>query len=74
VQAWKKINATPESRTAYLQKLSDVKKGNDWTDYEKLAEYGAQWRKNIQGKLLKWAYRAIRCANKAIGNPASFSL
>ena len=68
-QAWKKINATPESRTAYLQKLSDVKKGNDWTDYEKLAEYGAQWRKEHPREAYKMAYRAIRCADKALGNP-----
>lgn len=42
--AWAAINATPETRAAYINKLSEIKKANDWTDYAALSAASLKWR------------------------------
>lgn len=61
---WKRLDENPEERAAYLKKLSDIKKADDWTDYADLSEKSAQWRKEHPREAYKMAYRAIRLANR----------
>ena len=66
---WSRINADPERRLAYLKKLSDTKKREDWTDYGALQDARLKWRHLNPRRAYKNAYRAIRLAAKAQGNP-----
>jgi len=66
---WKRLNANPQAREAYLRKLSEVKKSRDWTDYEALVEASLKWRKKNPRQAYKASYRAIRIANR--GKPKS---
>ena len=66
---WDRINADPKKREKYLKKLSDVKKANDWTDYEKLMETKNEWMREHPREAYRNAYRAIRIANKVNGYP-----
>ena len=45
-QFWKRMNANPDEKAAYLKKLSEAKLANDWSDYGKLAELSERWRRN----------------------------
>lgn len=65
IAAWERINATSETREAYLRKLSEVKKANDWTDYEALSEAQREWRKENPRLAYKQARRALRLATRA---------
>lgn len=61
---WNRLNADPKARELFLKKLSEVKKSNDWTDYEQLVQKSQEWRKENPKKAYKLSYRAIRIANK----------
>lgn len=61
---WEHINASEESREAYLKRLSETKMANDWTDYDKLSEASEQWRKEHPRKAYRNSFRAIRVARK----------
>ena len=67
---WERINAEPQKREAYLKKLSDVKKANDWSDYDDMSRKRDEWRRAHPREAYKKAYRAIRIANKAAGRRA----
>lgn len=66
---WAKINATPESRAAYLKKLSDSKLANDFTDYRALQEKAQQWRKDNAKIAYKISSRASRVAKRLDKRP-----
>ena len=42
--AWQRINATPETRAAYITKLSATKLARDWTNYTALSAAQRKWR------------------------------
>lgn len=63
-KAWGNINRTPETRAAYIKKLSEVKKANDHTDYADLQRKGEIWRKNNPKIAYKMSARALRIANR----------
>ena len=68
--AWAAINRTPETRAAYLKKLSDTKKANDWTNYAELTEAVLKWNKEHPEELKEIQrermvkYREWRAINK----------
>ncbi|WIF95090.1 GIY-YIG nuclease family protein [Caminicella sporogenes] len=62
---WERINADPSAREAYLKKLSETKKKNDWTDYEELSKKAQKWREENPKLAYKLSYRAIRIARKS---------
>jgi hypothetical protein len=61
---WMRMRNNPEERAAYLQKLSDTKKANDWSDYALLSRKAEQWRKEHPREAYKMAYRAQRIARR----------
>ncbi len=67
---WERLNANPEEREAFLKRLSDRKKQQDWTDYEKLQQGCKKWRREHPREAYALAYRAIRIANRMKGAPA----
>lgn len=67
---WERLNSSPQEREKFLKKLSQRKKMNDWTDYEKLSASCQQWRKEHPREAYRLGYRAIRIANRATGRPA----
>lgn len=64
---WQRIKKNPEELNNYRKKLSETKRKNDWSDYEKLSELNAKWRKEHPKEAYKKAYHAIRCAMRAQG-------
>lgn len=64
---WQRIKENPEELMRYIALLSETKRKNDWTDYEKLAELNAKWRREHPKEAYKKAYHAIRCAMRAQG-------
>jgi len=66
---WERLNADPEARQIFLQKLSEVKKARDWSDYESMSEAAESWRKEHPKEAYRLAYRAIRLARKARPQP-----
>ena len=67
---WERLNADPLKRDAFLKKLSDVKKADDWSDYDEMSRKRDAWRHAHPKEAYRNAYRAIRIANKANGRPA----
>ncbi len=67
---WERLNANPKEREAFLKKLSDRKKQQDWTDYEKLQRGNEKWRHEHPREAYALAYRALRIANRIRGVPA----
>lgn len=63
---WAHVNSTPEKRQAYIEKLSTIKKENDWTDYAKLTEKSLNWRHEHPKEAYRNSRRAIRIATKAL--------
>lgn len=61
---WDRMNANPEAKKQHLKKLSDVKKKNDWTDYNALAVKNKAWRKQNPKVAYKKSRRACRIATK----------
>jgi hypothetical protein len=61
---WDKMNKNPELKKKYIQKLSDVKKENDWSDYKLMSEQNETWRKENPRLAYKMSYRAIRIASR----------
>lgn len=61
---WDYMNANPEAKKAYIEKLSEVKKGNDWSDYDAMQEKAQEWRKNNPKEAYKKSLRALRIANR----------
>lgn len=62
---WSRIKQNPEEHAAYLKKLSDTKKQNDWSDYASMTAANLQWRKDNPEKAYKICQRNIRLANRA---------
>lgn len=67
---WERMNANPLEKAVYLKKLSERKRENDWTDYERLRLSGERWRHEHPKEAYALSYRAIRMANRATGRPA----
>lgn len=65
---WDEIKQDDDRYHEYLQKLSTVKKQNEWTNYDYLAERAAAWRKANPKEAYQLSYRAIRCAMRATGH------
>lgn len=61
---WKDLSANPEKKKEYLEKLSKVKKENDWSDYKHLTELTLKWRAENPRKAYEIGRRNIRIANK----------
>lgn len=61
---WQRLNENPEEREAYLKKLSDRKKKNDWTDYGMLTAKAEEWRHAHPREAYKMSYRAQRMSRK----------
>lgn len=67
---WERLNANPTEKAAFLKKLSDRKRRQDWTDYDKLRLGSEKWRRDHPREAYALAYRAIRIANRVNGRPA----
>ncbi len=67
---WTRINGDAVRRDAYLKKLSEAKKSNDWSDYDQMLQKALDWRKNNPREAYRLSYRAIRIANKMRGVPS----
>lgn len=67
---WERMNANPAEKAAFLKKLSDRKRRQDWTDYDKLRLGNERWRREHPREAYALAYRAIRIANRVTGRPA----
>ena len=61
---WGKLNQDPVARKSYLDKLSEIKKQNDWSDYKALAQRNAEWRKRNARTAYAQARRALRMGSK----------
>jgi group I intron endonuclease len=61
---WNKMNSNPEAKAEYLQKLSDVKKNNDRSDYARMSKSAKEWRRENPRSSYKIATRALRLATK----------
>lgn len=61
---WDSINTDPEARAKYLQKLSEAKKSNDWTDYDQMTARAQEWRSENPKDAYKVSYRASRIARQ----------
>jgi len=61
---WDKLNQDPVARKSYLDKLSEIKKQNDWSDYKMLTQRNAEWRKHNPRTAYAQSHRAIRIASK----------
>lgn len=68
-QFWRRLNANPEAREAYLRKLSEVKKRDDWSDYETMCSLAQDWRKQNPREAYKNSRRAIRIASQGRPEP-----
>lgn len=66
---WERINKDAAKRDAYLKKLSDAKKSNDWSDYDQMLQKALEWRRNNPREAYRLSYRAARIANKMRGFP-----
>lgn len=64
---WERLNNHPAEKEAFLKKLSDRKRMNDWTDYEKLLAGSKRWRKEHPREAYALSYRAIRISNRVNG-------
>lgn len=64
---WDRINRDPKAKKRYLEKLSNVKLSNDWTDYEQLGKRNREWRKENPKEAWKLTYRGLRLARKVNG-------
>lgn len=64
---WERMNANPEEKAAYLKKLSDAKRANDWSDYEALNALSRRWRHDHPREMYYMAYRASRIARRRSG-------
>lgn len=64
---WERLNQNPEARKAYLQKLSERKLADDWTDYEALKAAQKKWCREHPREAYRSAYRNIRIALKKNG-------
>lgn len=64
---WERLNADPEAKSAFLKKLSDRKKQNDWTNYDNLILKSKKWRHEHPKEAYKLSYRAIRIARRIKG-------
>jgi len=62
---WRTIDADPEARAAYLEKLSQTKREKDWTDYGAMTVAGLQWRKDNPKEAHRNSRRASRIASRA---------
>lgn len=61
---WERLNNNPEEKAMYLKKLSDVKKANDWSNYESMSASALNWRKENPKEAYKILYRAGRIARR----------
>lgn len=61
---WRNINADPNARAAYLEKLSRTKRSRDWTDYAAMTVATLQWRKDNPKAAHKLSRRASRVASR----------
>ena len=61
------MNADPEAKAAFIKKLSDRKKQNDWTDYDSLLLNSQKWRHEHPKEAYRMSYRAIRIARRQNG-------
>ena len=68
---WDKLNQDPVARKSYLDKLAEIKKQNDWSDYKMLAQRNAEWRKQNARTAYAQAHRALRMGSK--GRPLKHS-
>lgn len=59
--------ADPAFKTAYIQKLSAVKKSRDWTDYVAMTKANLKWRRANARQAYYASRRAARLATKAQG-------
>lgn len=64
---WERLNASPEEKAAFLKKLSERKKQNDWTDYENLIIKQEKWRHEHPKEAYALSYRAVRIACREAG-------
>ena len=61
---WERLNNDPKGRATYLKKLSDIKKANDWSDYESMSASALNWRKENPKKAYRLTHRASRIARR----------
>jgi len=66
---WERLNASPEEKVTFLKKLSERKKQDDWTDYEKLKAAQEKWRHEHPREAYAFGYRALRIACREAGYP-----
>jgi group I intron endonuclease len=59
---WDKMNNNPAAKETYLQKLSDIKKNADWSDYENMAKLAEEWRRQNPRRAYELTKRARRAA------------
>ena len=64
---WERLNADTEAKAAFIKKLSDRKKQNDWTDYDSLLLNSQKWRHEHPKEAYRMSYRAIRIARRQNG-------
>lgn len=64
---WDSMNKDKEAKRKYLEKLSNIKKENDWSDYAALTAANMQWRKDNPKLAYKMSTRALRVINNAKG-------
>lgn len=62
---WASLNTDSEKKEAYLKKLSERKKTNDWSAYDKLAADAAKWREEHPREAYKLSARALRIAKRS---------
>ena len=68
---WGAIKEDPVRLSEYKAKLSRAKKGSDWSDYARLAQLSAEWRKQHPKEAYRIAYRASRIAAGLKKQPAT---
>ena len=61
---WNRMNQNPKLKREYLKKLSETKKGDDWSNYVLMSQQNKEWRKANPRIAYKMAYRAIRIARR----------
>jgi group I intron endonuclease len=61
---WSRIRQDPNALKAYLNKLSKVKKENDWSDYPAMQLAREEWHKTHRREAYEIGRRNIRAANK----------
>lgn len=64
---YERLNADPERKAEYKEKLSLTKKNADWSDYDDMGEKAEQWRKTHPREAYKQAQRASRISRKLRG-------